>query len=120
MKTDFAALALTFVVASLLADVISSQGQKPILPGVPSRPSSTPGGLGEPCGPYRSCKGHLCCLRTYKRNYPWATCQPKGRPGELCSEDQVKGGTYSSHCPCLTGPCPLGKDATCPYWPYYR
>uniref|UniRef100_A0A0K8R4G4 Putative ixodegrin protein n=1 Tax=Ixodes ricinus TaxID=34613 RepID=A0A0K8R4G4_IXORI len=99
MKTDFAALALTFVVASLLADVISSQGQQPVLPGGPFLRTPSPGGVGAPCGPYGSCQSDLCCLQTHKENGAWATCQPKGRPGELCSEEQVKGGTYSFRSP---------------------
>uniref|UniRef100_A0A0K8RK86 Putative ixodegrin protein n=1 Tax=Ixodes ricinus TaxID=34613 RepID=A0A0K8RK86_IXORI len=119
MKTDFAALALTFVVASLLADVISSQGQEPVLPGFPSRPTSPPAGLDEPCGPYRKCQGHLCCLLTGSKYGAKATCRPKGRPGQWCSEDQVKGGTYSSRCPCLIGLCPRKPYNMCPYLPKY-
>uniref|UniRef100_A0A0K8R4I8 Putative ixodegrin protein n=1 Tax=Ixodes ricinus TaxID=34613 RepID=A0A0K8R4I8_IXORI len=116
MKTDFAVLALSFVVASLLADVISSQGQQPVLPG-PPRPTPSPGRVGDPCGPYRRCLGHLCCLLTGNKKSARATCQPKGEPGEKCSEEQVKGGTYSSRCPCRIGWCPSGQDARCPYWP---
>uniref|UniRef100_V5ICU8 Putative secreted protein n=1 Tax=Ixodes ricinus TaxID=34613 RepID=V5ICU8_IXORI len=112
MKTDFAALALTFVVASLLADVISSQGQQPVLPGFPSGPTLSPGGLGRPCSVYRGCESGLCCLLTGRRNHAGATCQPKGGPGELCSEEQVKGGIYTTCCPCLRGPCPPGRRAT--------
>uniref|UniRef100_A0A0K8R5Y2 Putative ixodegrin protein n=1 Tax=Ixodes ricinus TaxID=34613 RepID=A0A0K8R5Y2_IXORI len=117
MKTDFAALALTFVVASLLVDVISSQGQEPVLPGPFPFPPSSPGGVGEPCSVYRKCQRDLCCLLTHKKNGDRATCQPKGRPGQQCSEDQVKGGPYSSHCPCLTGPCPSRPYNRCLYYP---
>uniref|UniRef100_A0A147BHS6 Putative secreted protein n=1 Tax=Ixodes ricinus TaxID=34613 RepID=A0A147BHS6_IXORI len=118
MKTNFAALALTFVVVSLLADVISSQGQKPVLPGLLPRPTPSPGRRGEPCGPYKGCQSGLCCLLTRKKNSAWATCRPKGKPGQQCSEDQVKGGTYSSRCPCLTGPCPGWPNNRCLYLPY--
>uniref|UniRef100_V5H2U3 Putative secreted protein n=1 Tax=Ixodes ricinus TaxID=34613 RepID=V5H2U3_IXORI len=117
MKTDFAALALTFVVASLLADVISSQGQQPVLPGPFPRPTPPPGGVDEPCGNYRSCQPDLCCLRTYNNYGAWATCQPKGSPGQLCSEEQIKGGTYSNRCPCLQGPCPQVPHARRLYFP---
>uniref|UniRef100_A0A0K8RIA6 Putative ixodegrin protein n=1 Tax=Ixodes ricinus TaxID=34613 RepID=A0A0K8RIA6_IXORI len=120
MRTDFAALALTFIVASLLADVISSQGQEPVFPGPLPRPTPSPGGLGDPCNSYSRCQSHLCCLLTSNRKGAGATCQPKGKPGEQCSEDQIKGGTYTTHCPCLTGPCPPGRRATCPYLPGYR
>uniref|UniRef100_A0A0K8RBD7 Putative ixodegrin protein n=1 Tax=Ixodes ricinus TaxID=34613 RepID=A0A0K8RBD7_IXORI len=119
MKTDFAALALTFVVASLLADVISSQGQQPVLPGGPSRPTPPPGKVGQPCNSYRKCERDLCCLLTHNKNDAWATCQPKPGPGERCSEDQIKGGIYSSHCPCLRGPCPQERNARCLYLPKY-
>uniref|UniRef100_V5GEG9 Putative secreted protein n=1 Tax=Ixodes ricinus TaxID=34613 RepID=V5GEG9_IXORI len=118
MKTDFAALALTIVVVSLLADVISSQGQEPVLPGRFPLPPSSPGGVGEPCGSYRKCQFGLCCLLTHNRNGARATCQPKGRPGDQCSEDQVKGGTYSSLCPCLTGLCPPKPNNRCLFYPY--
>uniref|UniRef100_A0A0K8RCE0 Putative ixodegrin protein n=1 Tax=Ixodes ricinus TaxID=34613 RepID=A0A0K8RCE0_IXORI len=117
MKTDFAALALTFVVASLLADVISSQGQEPVLPGLPSRPTPPPGGLGQPCSPYSSCQSDLCCLLTRNKNGARATCQPKKKPGQRCSEEQVKGGIYSTRCPCLTGPCPAKPYNKCLYLP---
>ncbi|XP_040079159.1 U-scoloptoxin(18)-Er1a-like [Ixodes scapularis] len=117
MKTDLAALALTFVVSSLLADVISSQDQKPVLPGPFTRPTPSPGGKGEPCGPYRSCRSGLCCLLTENNDGARSTCEPKGRPGQQCSEDQVKGGTYSSLCPCLTGPCPASPNNRCLYLP---
>uniref|UniRef100_A0A0K8R4N2 Putative ixodegrin protein n=1 Tax=Ixodes ricinus TaxID=34613 RepID=A0A0K8R4N2_IXORI len=119
MKTDFTALALTFVVASLLADVISSQGQQPVLPGLPSRPTP-PGKLGQPCTVYHGCERGLCCLLTNNKNKARATCQRKPGPGEQCSEEQVKGGLYTTHCPCLRGPCPPGPRATCPYLPDYR
>uniref|UniRef100_A0A090X824 Putative secreted protein n=1 Tax=Ixodes ricinus TaxID=34613 RepID=A0A090X824_IXORI len=119
MKTDFAALALAFVVASLLADVISSQGQEPVLPGFLSRPTFSPGGLGGlSVAPYRKgCQGGLCCLLTGSRYGARATCRPRGRPGQWCSEDQVKGGTYSSRCPCLIGLCPGKPYNLCPYLP---
>uniref|UniRef100_V5HFI0 Putative secreted protein n=1 Tax=Ixodes ricinus TaxID=34613 RepID=V5HFI0_IXORI len=117
MKTDFAALALIFVVASLLADVISSQGQQPVLPGRPSGPTPAPGGVGQPCNYYSGCRSGLCCLRSGRRNDVWATCQPKGRPGRLCSEEQIKGGIYTTHCPCLTGPCPARPNNRCLYLP---
>uniref|UniRef100_A0A0K8R471 Putative ixodegrin protein n=1 Tax=Ixodes ricinus TaxID=34613 RepID=A0A0K8R471_IXORI len=114
MKTYFAALSLTFVVASLLADVISSQGQEPVLPGLLPYPTPSPGRVGQPCGSYRKCQNGLCCLLTHNRNDARATCQPKPGPGQPCSDEQVKGGTYSLHCPCLRGSCPPGKDAKCP------
>uniref|UniRef100_A0A0K8R4T2 Putative ixodegrin protein n=1 Tax=Ixodes ricinus TaxID=34613 RepID=A0A0K8R4T2_IXORI len=119
MKTDFAALALTFVVASLLADVISSQGQRPVLPNFPGRPTRrpTPGREGDPCNPYAPCQSDLCCLKSSRRNRFYATCQPKAGYGMPCSEESIKGGTYTRHCPCLTGYCPGGPDAICLYEP---
>uniref|UniRef100_A0A0K8RBI7 Putative ixodegrin protein n=1 Tax=Ixodes ricinus TaxID=34613 RepID=A0A0K8RBI7_IXORI len=119
MKTDFAALALTFVVASLLADVISSQEQRPVLPGRPIGPTPAPGRVGQPCNYYSGCESGLCCLRTGRSNKPWATCQPKGEPGQQCSEEQVKGGIYTTHCPCLQGLCPRKPYNMCPYLPKY-
>uniref|UniRef100_A0A0K8RBY1 Putative ixodegrin protein n=1 Tax=Ixodes ricinus TaxID=34613 RepID=A0A0K8RBY1_IXORI len=107
MKTDFAALALIFVVASLLADVISSQdgGQRPVLPDFPGVPTRrpTPGREGQPCNSYAPCRSDLCCLKSSRGNRPYATCQPKARYGKPCSEDAIKGGIYTLRCPCLTG-----------------
>uniref|UniRef100_A0A0K8RBK4 Putative ixodegrin protein n=1 Tax=Ixodes ricinus TaxID=34613 RepID=A0A0K8RBK4_IXORI len=118
MKTLSAALALTVVVASLIPeDTEAFEEQKPVLPGFPSRPSH-PGKEGEPCNSYRPCRPDLCCLRAkYNRRHYVSTCQPKGLPGQPCSEEAIKGGTYVRHCPCLIGQCPWAVDARCPYLP---
>ncbi|XP_040061398.1 U-scoloptoxin(18)-Er1a-like, partial [Ixodes scapularis] len=92
-----------------------TKDQKPVLPF--PHPTSSPGGVGEACGNYRKCQSGLCCLQTHNYDGAWATCQPKGRPGQQCSEDQVKGGTYTAHCPCLTGPCPAIPNNRCLYLP---
>uniref|UniRef100_A0A0K8R5Z0 Putative ixodegrin protein n=1 Tax=Ixodes ricinus TaxID=34613 RepID=A0A0K8R5Z0_IXORI len=117
MKTFCLALALTVIVAALLADVTAGfEGQRPVLPDFPGHPTHrpTPGRQGQPCNPNAPCGKGLCCLRSSNTNKPYATCQPKGGYGTPCSEESIKGGTYTRHCPCLKGlNCPWGSNARC-------
>uniref|UniRef100_A0A482ZCD2 U8-Theraphotoxin-Sfo1a_1 n=2 Tax=Theraphosidae TaxID=6895 RepID=A0A482ZCD2_9ARAC len=54
-----------------------------------------------------------CCVQTKPgRN---RRCERKVKKGELCSEDQIKGGAYVKYCPCEKGDghCPRGKEPKC-------
>uniref|UniRef100_A0A090X9A4 Putative secreted protein n=1 Tax=Ixodes ricinus TaxID=34613 RepID=A0A090X9A4_IXORI len=117
MKTFCLALALTVIVAALLEDVTAEfQGQQPVLPSFPGHPTHhpTPGRQGQPCSPNAPCGNGLCCLKSRNGNRRSSTCQPKARHGKPCSEEAIKGGTYTHHCPCLKGHnCPWGPNATC-------
>uniref|UniRef100_A0A0K8RBG8 Putative ixodegrin protein n=1 Tax=Ixodes ricinus TaxID=34613 RepID=A0A0K8RBG8_IXORI len=106
MKTFCLVPALTVIVASLLADVTAQfEGQRPILPNFPGVPTRrpTPGRKGQPCSPNAPCGSGLCCLKSSNRIGPYATCQPKGGYGMPCSDDSIKGGTYTLRCPCHAG-----------------
>uniref|UniRef100_A0A224YGL1 Ixodegrin B n=1 Tax=Rhipicephalus zambeziensis TaxID=60191 RepID=A0A224YGL1_9ACAR len=70
------------------SDSIATRGRRAVVPKFTRR-------NGEHCMNSDDCERHLCCL--YSNN----TCQPKANLGEPCSEDQVKGGCYNPHCPCL-------------------
>ncbi|XP_042149250.1 prokineticin Bm8-d-like [Ixodes scapularis] len=117
MKTFCLALALTVIVAALLDDVTADfQEQRPVVPHFPGGPTRrpTPGRKGQPCSPSAPCGSGLCCLRSSNTNNPSSTCQPKGGYGMPCSEDSIKGGTYTLRCPCQTGySCPYGPNARC-------
>uniref|UniRef100_A0A0K8R4M8 Putative ixodegrin protein n=1 Tax=Ixodes ricinus TaxID=34613 RepID=A0A0K8R4M8_IXORI len=106
MKTFCLVLALTVIVASLLADVTAQfEGQQPVFPDFPGGPAHrpTPGREGQPCSPCAPCESGLCCLQSRSRNGPYSPCQRKGGYGMPCSEDSIKGGTYTHLCPCQTG-----------------
>lgn len=53
------------------------------------------GNVGDACRNNDHCKKNLCCLAS--------SCQPRSPPGHPCSDEQIKGGTYVKHCPCLSG-----------------
>uniref|UniRef100_A0A0K8RM89 Putative ixodegrin protein n=1 Tax=Ixodes ricinus TaxID=34613 RepID=A0A0K8RM89_IXORI len=102
MGTLCAALALTFVLATLLEKNIAydDMGQYPVLPDGPKR--KPPGKLGDWCAPYRLCGPGLCCLKFRNGS---KICQPEAKLGEACSDAPIKGQIYPRHCPCLTGMC---------------
>uniref|UniRef100_A0A0K8RDY1 Putative ixodegrin protein n=1 Tax=Ixodes ricinus TaxID=34613 RepID=A0A0K8RDY1_IXORI len=105
MGTMCAALALTFVLATLLEKNIADDdmGQRPVLP--PGYRPKPPGKEGQWCAPYRHCQPQLCCLRLSNRS---KLCQPKAQLGQPCSDGPVKGDIYHGNCPCLTGTCESG------------
>uniref|UniRef100_V5H4B8 Putative avitoxin-var2 n=1 Tax=Ixodes ricinus TaxID=34613 RepID=V5H4B8_IXORI len=104
MKTFCLALALTVIMAALLADVTAGfEGQVPVLP--PGVAAPPPGGVGHSCNAYAKCKKGMCCLRSQLRS-PFGvsnTCKPLGKRGEECSESSTKGDIYHGHCPCSSG-----------------
>ncbi|XP_077524009.1 U-scoloptoxin(18)-Er1a-like [Amblyomma americanum] len=65
----------------------------------PSKPKVK--GLGQPCKSSDQCLPGLCCLR--RRWGGPRICLPRAGRYQRCSEDQVKGGYYLGHCPCLIG-----------------
>uniref|UniRef100_A0A0K8RE11 Putative ixodegrin protein n=1 Tax=Ixodes ricinus TaxID=34613 RepID=A0A0K8RE11_IXORI len=110
MGTLCAALALTFVLATLLEKNIADDdmGQRPVLPdGYKPKP---PGKNGQWCAPYRLCAPGLCCLRSNGKR----TCQPEARLGKPCSDYPTKGQIYLKNCPCLKGTCNNGVCSK--YW----
>ncbi|KAK8759623.1 hypothetical protein V5799_002744 [Amblyomma americanum] len=58
-------------------------------------------GLGQPCRSSSQCLPNLCCLQRQWRGP--RICLPRAGRYQRCSEDQVKGGYYLGHCPCLMG-----------------
>uniref|UniRef100_A0A0K8RIE2 Putative ixodegrin protein n=1 Tax=Ixodes ricinus TaxID=34613 RepID=A0A0K8RIE2_IXORI len=104
MKTFCLALALTVIVAALVADGTANfEGQVPVLP--PGGVALPPGNLGDYCNAYAKCKKGMCCLRSQSRSPFGAsnTCKPLGKRGEECSESPTKGDIYQGHCPCSPG-----------------
>uniref|UniRef100_A0A0K8RJ41 Putative ixodegrin protein n=1 Tax=Ixodes ricinus TaxID=34613 RepID=A0A0K8RJ41_IXORI len=100
MKILCAALALTVIVAALLADVTADfEGQQPVRPpGFFPRP---PGNAGDGCNALYKCGNATCCLRS--KNGGSQTCKLLGQHGELCSESGAKGDIFHQHCPCQPG-----------------
>uniref|UniRef100_A0A0K8RLI1 Putative ixodegrin protein n=1 Tax=Ixodes ricinus TaxID=34613 RepID=A0A0K8RLI1_IXORI len=104
MKTFCLALALTVIVAALLADVTAQfVGQVPVFP--PGVVAPPPGDVCDSCSPSAKCKNGTCCLRSRSRSgfgYS-AICKPLGQRGDECSVAPAKGDIYSDHCPCMPG-----------------
>uniref|UniRef100_A0A0K8RJ00 Putative ixodegrin protein n=1 Tax=Ixodes ricinus TaxID=34613 RepID=A0A0K8RJ00_IXORI len=104
MKTFCLALALTVIVAALLADVTAQfLGQVPVLP--PGAVAPPPGDLCDSCSPSAKCKNGTCCLQSRSRSgvgYS-AICKPLGQHGDPCSEAPTKGDVFVGHCPCHKG-----------------
>uniref|UniRef100_A0A0C9RWQ9 Putative tick ixodegrin n=1 Tax=Amblyomma americanum TaxID=6943 RepID=A0A0C9RWQ9_AMBAM len=110
---------ISVISAALLLVVLTQQGsaddddmyQKPIsVPDLfdvndttkktkPSKPKVK--GLGQPCRSSSQCLPNLCCLQRQWRGP--RICLPRAGRYQRCSEDQVKGGYYLGHCPCLMG-----------------
>uniref|UniRef100_A0A0C9SDF5 Putative tick ixodegrin n=1 Tax=Amblyomma americanum TaxID=6943 RepID=A0A0C9SDF5_AMBAM len=57
--------------------------------------------LGQPCKSSDECLPGLCCLQRRWRGP--RICRPQAGRYRRCSDDQVKGGYYMGHCPCLMG-----------------
>uniref|UniRef100_A0A0K8RDK4 Putative ixodegrin protein n=1 Tax=Ixodes ricinus TaxID=34613 RepID=A0A0K8RDK4_IXORI len=100
MKTLCTALALTVIVTALLAETTAFfEGQRPVLPPfVKPRP---PGGVGDPCTTGFDCRNGTCCVQSNHRGS--RKCQSLGMFGQVCSEESIKGGIYTKHCPCELG-----------------
>lgn len=64
--------------------------------------------IGGQCRNSGHCEQKLCCQLGKDRR---RTCQPMSLIGEDCTDLQVKGGAYPSHCPCLEGICSLRGDS---------
>uniref|UniRef100_V5HAY0 Putative secreted protein n=2 Tax=Ixodes ricinus TaxID=34613 RepID=V5HAY0_IXORI len=105
MGTLCAALALTFVLATLLEKNIADDdmGQRPVLP--PGFIPKPPGKQGEWCAPHRLCGHNLCCLKSKKGS---RTCRPNAQLGMPCSDAPIKGQIYPGNCPCSKGTCKNG------------
>uniref|UniRef100_A0A023FBZ2 Putative ixodegrins large 4 n=1 Tax=Amblyomma cajennense TaxID=34607 RepID=A0A023FBZ2_AMBCJ len=65
----------------------------------PSKPNVR--GPGQACKDTSQCPPDYCCLRQRRRGR--RICLPRAGRYQRCSEDQVKGGYYMYHCPCLMG-----------------
>uniref|UniRef100_A0A0K8RJX0 Putative ixodegrin protein n=1 Tax=Ixodes ricinus TaxID=34613 RepID=A0A0K8RJX0_IXORI len=104
MKTLCLALAVTVIVAALLADVTAYfEGQVPVLP--PGAVAPPPGDVCDSCSASAKCRNGTCCLRSRSRSgfeYS-AICKPLGQRGDACSESPTKGDIFVGHCPCRKG-----------------
>lgn len=84
-------------------------GQVPVLP-LPQRSLD----LGASCRVSSECKSR-CCATVFAHGDQAGSprqCRSYAEPGERCSDDQVKGGTYVGGCPCRIGLC--GFNNYCP------
>uniref|UniRef100_A0A090XES0 Putative secreted protein n=1 Tax=Ixodes ricinus TaxID=34613 RepID=A0A090XES0_IXORI len=109
MKTDFTALALTFVVASLLADVISYSGNN----SNQSYPAFLPvqlllEKLGQPCTVYHGCERGLCCLLTNNKNKLGPPANVNRDPESSAQRSKSRVASILLTARALRGPCPTG------------
>ncbi|EEC03259.1 secreted protein, putative [Ixodes scapularis] len=100
MKTLCPALVLTVIITALLPEVTAFfEGQRPVFP--PGVKPPSPGDVGDPCTTGFDCKNGTCCVQSSDKDS--RTCENLGRFGQVCSEDPIKGGIYTDHCPCKPG-----------------
>uniref|UniRef100_V5GYN1 Prokineticin domain-containing protein n=1 Tax=Ixodes ricinus TaxID=34613 RepID=V5GYN1_IXORI len=102
MKTFCLALALTVIVAALLAEVTTEfVGQVPVLP--PGVVAPPPRDLCDSCSASAKCRNGTCCLRSRSGFGYSAICKPLGQRGDACSNSPTKGDIFFDHCPCHKG-----------------
>ncbi|XP_040079158.1 U-scoloptoxin(18)-Er1a-like [Ixodes scapularis] len=105
MKTLCTALVLTVIITALLPEVTAFfEGQRPrfsigVFP--PGGKPASPGDVGDPCTTGFDCKNGTCCVQSSRRHS--RTCENLGQFGQVCSEESIKGGIYTEHCPCKPG-----------------